>query len=80
MEVEPVSRMSLPASPAPQPLGISAELAETRQQLRDAAPQGRWDGVLAEVQRLQTQQQMPPLEAMRQVLARLAAGWLPPSR
>jgi hypothetical protein len=79
MEVEPVGRMPLPASSA-QPMGISAELAETRARLRDAVPPERWDGVMAEVQRLQVHEGKPLLEAMRAVLARLAAGWLPPSR
>ena len=48
--------------------------------MRDAATPERWDGVMAEVQRLQTAEGKPLLEAMRTVLARLAAGWLPPSR
>jgi hypothetical protein len=78
MEVEPVGRMPLPTQA--QPVGVSAELANARQQLREAAPPGRWDSVLAEVQRLQTQEGKSPLEAMRAVLARLASGWIPPSR
>jgi hypothetical protein len=79
MEIEAVGSTPVAVRP-PQPTGVSAELAEARSKLRDATPPGRWDLVLAEVSRLQTEQRMPPLEAMREVLRRLASGWVPPAR
>ncbi len=57
-----------------QPLGITAELAEKRATLRQAAPPGRWDAVQAEVHRLQFGQGMSPLAALQAVCARLASG------
>jgi hypothetical protein len=59
-------------------MGVTAELSAARKQLRDAAPSGSWDGVLAEVQRLQLMEHMAPLEALRTVYAKIASGWLPP--
>ena len=44
----------------------------------EAAPSGRWDAVLAEVQRLQHDEHLSPLAALQAVYARLAAGWVPP--
>jgi hypothetical protein len=61
-----------------QPVGVTAELAEARAKLREAAPSGHWDGVLAEVSRLQYDQHMAPLAALQAVYAKLASGWLPP--
>jgi hypothetical protein len=61
-----------------QMLGVTAELAEARSRLRDAAPAGHWDAVLAEVVRLQTQERMSPLAALHAVHAKLASGWVPP--
>jgi hypothetical protein len=75
MDVEPVG--SAPTAHAPMPTGVSAEVAAARKQLRDAAPPDSWDGVLAEVQRLQNMEHMPPLAALRSVYAKLASGWLP---
>jgi hypothetical protein len=78
MEVEPIaSAVSAPRTP-PQPMGISAQLADARAQLRDAAPSKHWQGVLAEVSRLQFQEKMSPLAALQAVYAKLASGWLPP--
>jgi hypothetical protein len=78
MDVEPVGSVTSPRGPAP--TGVTAELATARKQLRDAAPPGSWDGVLAEVQRLQNIEHMPPLDALQAVYAKLASGWLPISR
>jgi hypothetical protein len=61
-----------------QPVGVSAELADARTKLREAAPSGRWDAVIAEVNRLQSEQRMSPLAALQAVYAKLASGWVPP--
>ena len=76
MDVEPIG--SVPAQRASVRTGVTAELAAARKQLREAAPADSWEGVLAEVQRLQTIEHMPPLEALQTVYAKLASGWLPP--
>ncbi|GAA3159750.1 hypothetical protein GCM10010531_08970 [Blastococcus jejuensis] len=77
MDVEPVGSIPAPRRPV-QPLGVTAELADARAKLREAAPSGRWDAVLAEVQRLQHDEHLSPLAALQAVYARLAAGWVPP--
>jgi hypothetical protein len=77
MEVEPVGAVPTPRRPM-QPVGVSAELAEARTKLREAAPSGRWDAVVAEVTRLQYEQHLSPLAAMQAVHAKLASGWVPP--
>jgi hypothetical protein len=77
MEVEPVGAVPIPRRPV-QLVGVTAELAETRTKLRESAPAGHWDGVLAEVTRLQYEQKMSPLAALQAVYAKLASGWLPP--
>ena len=79
MEVEAVGSVSSPRRPV-QPVGVTAELAETRTKLREAAPPDRWDAVQAEVHRLQFDQGMAPLAALQAVYAKLASGWLPPTR
>ena len=61
-----------------QPTGITAELAAARKELREAAPDDSWEGVLAEVQRLQAEEHLSPLAALQAVYAKLASGWLPP--
>lgn len=76
MDVDPAGFVPTPR--APTTTGVTAELAAARKQLRDAAPADAWQGVLAEVQRLQTVQHLPPLEALRTVYGKLASGWLPP--
>jgi hypothetical protein len=78
MEVEAVGAVPSPRRPM-QPVGVTAELAEARTKLREAAPSGRWDGVLAEVNRLQYEQHMSPLAALQAVYAKLASGWIPPT-
>jgi hypothetical protein len=75
--VEPVASVPTPRQPM-QPVGATAELAEARAKLREAAPSMHWDGVLAEVSRLQYDQHMSPLAALQAVYAKLASGWLPP--
>jgi hypothetical protein len=77
MEVEAVGTVPFPRRPV-QPVGVTAELAEARTRLREAAPSGRWDGVLAEVNRLRYEQHMSPLAALQAVYAKLASGWIPP--
>jgi hypothetical protein len=73
MVIESVGSAALgPALPS-----RTTQLAEARARLRDAAPAGSWDAVLAEVKRLQLEQSMSPLTAMQTVYARLAAGWQP---
>ncbi len=77
MEVESIGSTPTPRCPV-QPVGVTAELAEARARLREASPPGRWEAVVAEVQRLQYEERMPPLAALQKVYARLAAGWVPP--
>jgi hypothetical protein len=79
MEVEAVGAIPSPRRPM-QVVGVSAELAEARTKLREAAPSGRWDAVLDEVARLQYEHRMPPLAALQAVQAKLASGWVPPIR
>jgi hypothetical protein len=77
MEVEGVGAVPSPRRPL-QPTGVTAELAQTRTKLRQAAPPDRWDAVQAEVHRLQFEQRMSPLAALQAVYAKLASGWVPP--
>jgi hypothetical protein len=77
MDVEAVGSVPSPRRPV-EVVGVTAELARARKQLREATPSGHWDGVMAEVQRLQSDEHMPPLAALRAVYAKLASGWLPP--
>ena len=80
MEVEGVGAV-VPSPRRPvQAIGVTAELAETRTKLRKAAPPDRWDAVQAEVHRLQFDQGMSPLAALQAVYAKLASGWVPPTR
>jgi hypothetical protein len=76
MEVEPIG--SVPSTRVPVPLGVTAELAAARTKLREATPSAHWEGVLAEVMRLQHEEHMAPLAALQAVYAKLASGWLPP--
>ena len=76
MEIEAVG-----SSPSPIPVqrtGVTAELAEARAKLRETAPSGTWDAVIAEVRRLQAEERMSPLAALQAVQAKLASGWVPP--
>ncbi len=75
MEVEAVGSVPSPRQPIS---GVTAELAAARTKLRQATPSGHWEGVIAEAQRLQTEEHMPPLAALQAVYAKLASGWLPP--
>ena len=77
MDVEPIGSVPSPRAPIT-PVGVTAELAAARKQLREAAPSDSWEGVLAEVQRLQSIEHMSPLDALQTVYAKLASGWLPP--
>ena len=60
-----------------QPMGVSAQLADARAKLKDAAPPDRWDAVMDEVSRVQIDQSASMLEAMQIVLRKLAGGWIP---
>ena len=77
MDVEPIRSVPSPRRPV-QVVGVTAELAAARRQLREAAPADSWEGVLAEVQRLQSIEHLSPLDALQTVYAKLASGWLPP--
>ncbi|MCW2531187.1 MAG: hypothetical protein JWP62_757 [Blastococcus sp.] len=77
MEVEAVGPVPSPRRPV-HAIGVTAELAAARTKLREAAPAEHWDGVLAEVQRLQNEERMAPLASLQAVYAKLASGWLPP--
>jgi hypothetical protein len=77
MDVEAVGSVPSPRRPV-QVVGVTAELAAARTKLREAAPSGHWDGVMAEVQRLQSEEHIPPLAALQAVYAKLASGWRPP--
>jgi hypothetical protein len=77
MDVEPVGSVPSPRTPAV--IGVTAELAAARKQLREAAPPDAWEAVQAEVLRLQSIEHMPPLDALQTVYAKLASGWLPPA-
>jgi len=76
MDVEPIR--SVPAPRTPMSTGVTAEIAAARKELRAAAPADSWQGVLAEVVRLQTAEHLSPLDALQAVYAKLASGWLPP--
>jgi hypothetical protein len=76
MDVEPVG--SVPAPRVAVPTGVTADIAAARKRVREVAPADSWEGVLAEVQRLQTIEHMSPLDALQAVYAKLASGWLPP--
>ena len=76
MEIDAVGSVPSPRRPV-QLTGVAVEVAQTRARLRDATPPGQWDAVLAEVGRLQVQESMAPLAALKAVYAKLAAGWLP---
>jgi hypothetical protein len=76
MEIEGGSALPSPRLPV-QPVGVTAEPAGTRTELREAAPPDRWDALQAEVDRLQFEQGMSPLAALQAVYARLASGWVP---
>src|SRR5947208_1317087 len=60
-----------------QPMGVSAQLADARAKLKDAAPPDRWDAVMDEVSRVQIDQSASLLQAMHIVLRKLADGWIP---
>ena len=77
MDVEAVGPVPSPRRPV-QVVGVTAELARARTKLREAAPAGHWEGVMAEVQRLQSEEHLPPLAALQAVYAKLASGWRPP--
>jgi hypothetical protein len=76
VEIEAVGAVPSPRRPV-QLTGVTGEIAETRARLRAAAPPGRWDAVMAEVARLQSEESMSPLAALKAVYAKLASGWQP---
>jgi hypothetical protein len=79
VEIEAVGTVA--ATPRqPQPMGVSAELAEARKQLRSVAPPQSWDAVMDEVHAVQARDHVSLLSALHTVYAKLASGWVPPSR
>jgi hypothetical protein len=64
----------------PQPMGVSADLAEARKQLRAVAPPESWDAVMDEVHAVQAKDGVSLLTALHAVYAKLAAGWTPRPR
>ena len=64
----------------PQPMGVSAELAGARKQLRSVAPPQAWDAVMDEVHAVQVRERVSLLSALHTVYAKLAAGWTPQPR
>ena len=74
MTVEPVSSAGAAHASL---TGVSAQLAEARAQLRSAVPEGSWDAVLNEVQKMQSERSMPLLAALQAVYAKIASGWQP---
>jgi len=79
VEIESVGTATVP-SRRPQPIGVTAELAEARKQLRSVAPPDSWDAVMDEVHAVQAKQHVSLLAALHTVYARLAAGWTPGAR
>jgi hypothetical protein len=79
MEIESVGTATVPPR-RPQPMGVSAELAEARTQLRSVAPPQSWDAVMDEVHAVQARDRVSLLSALHTVYAKLAAGWSPPPR
>jgi hypothetical protein len=77
VEVEAVGSVPFPRRPV-ELSGVSAQMAAARTKLREATPSPHWDGVMAEVQRLQVEEHMSPLAALQTVYSKLASGWLPP--
>ena len=77
MEVEPVGSVSAAPARAVQRSGVTAEIAQARAKLRESAQPDQWEAVMDEVRRLQTEESMAPLAAMKAVYARLASGWVP---
>ena len=75
MEVEPIG--SVPSQRRPDHRGHRGAGGRPHE-----APPGdpvrALGGRLAEAQRLQTEEHMPPLAALQAVYAKLASGWLPP--
>ena len=76
MEIDAVGSVPSPRRPV-QLTGVGRRGGPDRARVRDATPPGQWDAVLAEVGRLQVQESMAPLAALKAVYAKLAAGWLP---
>lgn len=73
-----VQRSSAPT--AAQPMGISAQLAQMRQQMRQAMPAASWDDIVAEAKKLQAERGITLLAALQIVYEKLLSGWVPPRR
>ena len=74
--VSGVERSSAPL--AAQPMGISAQLAQMRQQMRQAMPAASWDDIIAEAKKLQADRGITLLAGLQIVYGKLLAGWVPP--
>jgi hypothetical protein len=80
MGIRYVGRVAASSARTPQPMGISAELADARQQLKAVLPAVPWDVVEAEVKKTQAERSITRLQALQWVYAEAAAGWWPPRR
>lgn len=63
---------------ASQPMGISAQLAQARQQFRAAMPAASWDDIVVEAKKLQEERGITLLAALQIVYEKLLTGWVPP--
>lgn len=61
-------------------MGISAQLAQMRQQMRQAMPAASWDDIVAEAKKLQAERGITLLAALQFVYEKLLSGWVPPRR
>ena len=71
---------AVPSPRRPQPIGVSAELADARRQLRAVTLPASWDAVMDEVHAVQAKEHVSLLAALHVVYAKLAAGWVPRPR
>jgi hypothetical protein len=63
-----------------QPMGISAQLAQMRSQMRAVMPAASWDDIVAEAKKLQEDRGITLLAALQIVYEKLLSGWVPPRR
>lgn len=73
--VSGVQRSSAPTA-APS-MGISAQLAQMRQQMHLAVPAAAWDDIVAEARQVQADRGITLLAALQIVYEKLLAGWVP---
>jgi hypothetical protein len=80
MGIRNVGRVAASTARTPRPMGISADLADARRQLKGALPAVPWDAVEAEVKKAQAERAITRLQALQWVYGEVAAGWWPPRR